>query len=239
MSDDGQWEFWIDRGGTFTDIVARRPDGELVTDKLLSVNPEQYDDAALAGIRHLLGIGLDAPIPAEDIASVKMGTTVATNALLEHEGERTVLVTTRGFHDALRIAYQARPDIFALEIRLPEMLYQRAIEVDERLAADGSVLRPLDVDGARAALAGLRDDGFDCVAIALLHAYRNAEHEERLAELAQTIGFSQISVSHEVSPTMKLVARGDTTVVDAYLSPILSRYVRRSVASARPRRHPR
>ncbi|MDX1610576.1 MAG: hydantoinase B/oxoprolinase family protein [Halofilum sp. (in: g-proteobacteria)] len=227
MTDRKQWEFWIDRGGTFTDIVARDPDGELATHKLLSVNPDQYEDAALAGIRHLLQIGLDDPIPADDIASVKMGTTVATNALLEHKGERTALVTTRGFHDALRIAYQARPDIFALNIQLPEMLYERAVEVDERLAADGSVLEPLDEHGAREALQALRDDGFDCLAIALLHAYRNAEHEEKLAEFAQTLGFSQISVSHEVSPTMKLVARGDTTVVDAYLSPVLNRYIDR------------
>ncbi len=227
---DGQWEFWVDRGGTFTDIVARRPDGALVTHKLLSDNPAQYDDAALAGIRHLLDLATDAPIPADAIASVKMGTTVATNALLEHRGERTALITTRGLADALRIGYQARPDIFALAIRLPQMLYERALEVDERLAADGSVVQPLDEDGARAALAELRSEGFDSVAIALLHGYCNPAHEQRLVELAHDAGFGQISASHEVSPTMKLVARGDTTVVDAYLSPVLRRYVDRVAA---------
>ncbi len=225
-----QWEFWVDRGGTFTDIVARRPDGELVTHKLLSENPQQYDDAALAGIRHLLGLPADAPVPAEQIASVKMGTTVATNALLEHRGERTALVITRGFADALRIGYQARPDIFALKIELPEMLYERVVEVDERLAADGSVVEPLDEHSARAALAELRTEGFDSVAIALLHGYRNPQHEQRLVELAREAGFAQISASHEVSPTLKLVARGDTAVVDAYLSPVLRRYVDRVAA---------
>lgn len=227
---DRQWEFWIDRGGTFTDIVARRPDGELVTHKLLSENPGQYEDAALAGIRHLLDRPTDAPVPAEHIASVKMGTTVATNALLEHRGERTALITTRGFADALRIGYQGRSDIFALNIQLPAMLYERAIEVDERVAADGSVVEPLDADHARGAFAALRAEGFDSIAIALLHGYRNAEHEQRLVNLAREAGFAQISASHEVSPTMKLVARGDTTVVDAYLSPVLRRYVDRVAA---------
>jgi len=221
----GHWDFWIDRGGTFTDIVARRPDGELVTHKLLSENPGQYDDAALAGIRHVLELPVDAPVPADDIGSVKMGTTVATNALLEHKGERTALITTRGFADALRIAYQARPDIFALHIELPQMLYERVVEIDERAAADGTVLRPLDEDGARRALAELRADGFDSVAIAFLHGYALQDHEARVAELAREAGFGQVSTSHEVSPTMKLVARGDTAVVDAYLSPVLRRYV--------------
>ncbi len=230
MSDTGVWDFWVDRGGTFTDVVARRPDGELVSHKLLSDNPEQYDDAALAGMRHLLGLAPGDPMPAERIGRVKMGTTVATNALLEHKGEPTALVTTRGFRDALRIGYQARPDIFALDVRLPDMLYTTAVEVDERLAADGAVLRPLDQPQARAALRDLRAQGFDSVAIALLHGYRNTDHEHRIAAMARDLGFAQVSVSHEVSPTMKLVARGDTTVVDAYLSPVLRRYVDRVAA---------
>ena len=227
MSSDGQWEFWIDRGGTFTDIVARAPDGALVTHKLLSENPGQYEDAALAGIREVLGLAVDAAVPEADVASVKMGTTVATNALLEHRGERTALLITRGFRDALRIAYQARPDIFALDIRLPQMLFERVVEIDERVAADGTVLQPLDEDGTRAALADLRAAGFDSLAIAFLHGYAHQAHEARAAELARAQGFGQVSVSHEVSPTMKLVARGDTTVVDAYLSPVLRRYVDR------------
>jgi len=225
VNDRRQWDFWIDRGGTFTDIVARRPDGGLVTHKLLSENPDQYEDAALAGIREVMGLGLDAPIPGDDIASVKMGTTVATNALLEHNGERTALLTTRGFHDALRIGYQARPDIFALHIVLPEMLYQRVVEIDERAAADGSILVGLDEDAVRQALATLRADGFDSLAVAFLHGYLAQAHEARVAELAREAGFRQVSTSHEASPTMKLIARGDTAVVDAYLSPVLNRYI--------------
>lgn len=219
------WQFWVDRGGTFTDIVARAPDGSLQCRKLLSENPEHYKDAAVQGIRELLGLGGDEPIPPGTIAAVKMGTTVATNALLERKGERTVLLITRGFGDLLRIGYQARPQLFALDIELPELLYKRAIEVDERLAADGQVLQPLDETRARAALEKARSEGFDSVAIALLHSYKNPEHEQALAALAVDLGFSQVSVSHQCSPLMKLVSRGDTTVVDAYLSPILRRYV--------------
>jgi len=219
------WQFWIDRGGTFTDVVARRPDGVTVTHKLLSENPRRYPDAAIQGIRDLLGVADGDPLPTAEIESVKMGTTVATNALLEREGEPTVLVTTAGFADALRIGYQARPDIFAIDIVLPEMLYRHVIEVDERMDAGGEVLQPLDEQGARAELVAVREQGFDAVAICLLHGYRYTDHERRLGEIARSLGFSQVSVSHEVSPLMKLVSRGDTTVVDAYLSPILRRYV--------------
>eukprot|EP00171_Calliarthron_tuberculosum_P004597 IDg4597t1 len=195
--------------------------------KLLSENPRRYADAAVQGIRELLGVASGDPLPVEEIESVKMGTTVATNALLERNGERTVLVTTRGFADVLRIGYQARPDLFALDIQLPEMMYERVIEVDERVRADGTVLVTLDASAARAALADARSAGFRSVAIALLHGYRYTAHERALASLAHALAFEQVSVSHEVSPLMKLVSRGDTTVVDAYLSPILSRYVTR------------
>jgi len=225
-----RWRFWIDRGGTFTDIVARAPDGRLVTHKLLSVNPGQYDDAALQGIRDLLGVAADAPIPAEKIDSVRMGTTVATNALLERAGERTALVITRGFADALRIGYQNRPDIFARRIRLPAQLYERVIEADERVTAEGEVLVPLDEDRLAADLAAAREAGVGSVAIVLMHGYRHHAHEARAAALARAAGFGQVSVSHRVSPLMKLVSRGDTTVVDAYLSPILRRYVDRVAA---------
>jgi 5-oxoprolinase (ATP-hydrolysing) len=222
------WQFWIDRGGTFTDIVARRPDGRLVTHKLLSENPEQYRDAAVAGIRHLLGLAPDAPIPAGQaqlIAAVKMGTTVATNALLERKGEPTALAITRGFRDALRIAYQNRPRLFDRHIVLPELLYTRVIEVDERMGAHGDVVLPLDEAGARRALQDAYDAGLRALAIVFMHGYRHTRHEEAVARIAGEIGFTQVSVSHAVSPMMKLVARGDTTVVDAYLSPILRRYV--------------
>ncbi len=219
------WSFWIDRGGTFTDLVALRPDGALVTHKLLSENPQQYRDAALAGIRHLLGVPGGAPIPVEQIDCVRMGTTVATNALLERKGEPTVLAITRGFRDALRIAYQNRPQIFARHIVLPERLYARVFEVRERLGAQGERVEPLDADGARADLERAHAEGFRSVAIVLMHADRHPEHERALAKLARAIGFPQVSVSHEVTPLMKLVARGDTTVVDAYLSPVLRRYV--------------
>ena len=221
------WRFWIDRGGTFTDIVAARPDGSLVTHKLLSLNPERYADAALQGIRDCLGIGGDEAIPQQQIAEVRMGTTVATNALLERKGEATALLITRGFGDALRIAYQQRPDIFARHIVLPELLYRQVIEVDERIDAQGNVLRPLDVSALGPSLQQLLQDGITSVAIVFMHAYRYPEHERQVAQLANTLGFAQVSVSHEVSPVMKLVSRGDTTVVDAYLSPILQRYVRR------------
>ena len=229
----GRWQFWIDRGGTFTDIVALRPDGAVLTHKLLSSNPARYDDAALAGIRHFLGVAPGAPIPAQRIAAVKMGTTVATNALLERKGEPTALLVTRGFRDALRIGYQNRPRLFDLHIVLPELLYGRVDEIDERLSARGEVLLPLDAAGARACLQAAWDAGFRAVAIAFLHAYRYPEHERRVAELARAIGFPQVSVSHEVSPLMKLVGRGDTTVVDAYLSPILRRYVDRVAGELR------
>ncbi|HJW52056.1 MAG TPA: hydantoinase B/oxoprolinase family protein [Burkholderiaceae bacterium] len=221
----GQWEFWIDRGGTFTDIVALRPDGALVTHKLLSDNPDLYRDAAVAGIRHLLGCNAAAPIPVERIAAIKMGTTVATNALLERKGEPTVLVITHGFRDALRIAYQNRPRLFERNIVLPELLYAQVIEADERISAHGEVLQPLDEAALRGELSRAYDSGLRSCAIVLMHGYRHTAHEQAAARIAREIGFTQVSVSHEVSPLMKLVARGDTTVVDAYLSPILRRYV--------------
>ena len=222
-----RWQFWIDRGGTFTDIVALKPDGTLAAHKLLSENPEQYGDAALAGIRDLLGIGRGEAIPGERIAAVKMGTTVATNALLERKGERTVLFITRGFRDALRIAYQNRPRLFDRHIVLPELLYAKVVEVEERIGAHGEVLRALDETRTRAELAAAHAERFRSIAIVFMHCYRYAQHEARVAELAKEQGFTQISVSHRVSPLMKLVGRGDTTVVDAYLSPILRRYVDR------------
>ena len=220
-----KWDFWIDRGGTFTDLVARKPDGKLQAHKLLSENPENYKDAAIQGIRDLMGIAKDAKIPADQIAAVKMGTTVATNALLERKGDRTLLLTTRGFRDALEIGYQARPDIFALNIIKPELLYEQVAEVDERVLADGTVEKPLAEDGARAALQAGFDAGIRAVAIVFMHGYRYTDHEKRAGEIAREVGFTQVSISHEVSPLMKLVGRGDTTVVDAYLSPILRRYV--------------
>ena len=219
------WQFWIDRGGTFTDVVARRPDGALVTHKLLSDNPEHYRDAAIAGIRKLLGIAPDAPVRGVD--TVRMGTTVATNALLERKGDRTLLVVNRGFRDALRIGYQARPHLFDLRITLPEMLYERVVEVDGRVAADGEVLAPLDRAAAEAALREAYADGIRSVAIVLMHGYRHPEHELALGRLARAIGFAQVSTSFETSPLMKLVGRGDTTVADAYLSPLLRRYIDR------------
>jgi 5-oxoprolinase (ATP-hydrolysing) len=219
------WQFWIDRGGTFTDIVARRPDGQLVTHKLLSENPEQYRDAAVAGIRHLLGVAAGAPIPVQRIEAVKMGTTVATNALLERKGEPTALAITRGFRDALRIAYQNRPRLFDRHIVLPELLYSRVIEIDERVGAHGELLEPIDAAATRVALQQVYDQGLRSLAIVFMHGYRFTEHESIAARIAREIGFTQVSVSHQVSPMMKLVARGDTTVVDAYLSPILRRYV--------------
>lgn len=221
---NGAWQFWIDRGGTFTDVVAKRPDGGLITHKLLSENPGRYKDAAMAGIRAILGLSANEPLPAT-VSAIKMGTTVATNALLERKGERTLLVTTKGFKDALRIAYQNRPKIFARRIELPELLHSDVVEVDERITAQGEVLIPLDEAGARTEIARAHAAGFRSIAILLMHGYRFSDHEKRLAAIAQEIGFPQISVSHDVSPLMKLVSRGDTTVVDAYLSPILRRYV--------------
>ncbi len=226
----GRWQFWIDRGGTFTDIVARRPDGHLVTHKLLSDNPSRYADAAVVGIRALLGLAPDDPIPAERIEAVRMGTTVATNALLERKGAHTVLVITRGFGDALRIGYQNRPHIFSRNIILPELLYQRVIEVDERITADGTVLRAPDLDRLADQLQTAYDDGIRAVAVVCLHSHLHPAHEQAIGEVVEQIGFPQISLSAEVSPLMKLVSRGDTTVVDAYLSPILRRYIERVAA---------
>ena len=223
----GRWQFWIDRGGTFTDIVARRPDGGVVTHKLLSEDPGHYDDAALAGIRDLLGVPRGRAIPAERIAEVRMGTTLATNALLERKGEPTALFITRGFRDQLKIGYQNRPRLFDCHIVLPEPLYGSVYEVNERVSARGEVLEPLDEERARRDLADARRRGYGAAAIVLMHGYRYPAHELRLEALARAAGFTQVSVSHQASPLMKLVARGDTTVADAYLSPLLRRYVER------------
>ncbi|MEU4351336.1 hydantoinase B/oxoprolinase family protein [Streptomyces sp. NPDC023838] len=221
----GRWEFWIDRGGTFTDVVGRRPDGRLVSRKLLSHDPERHRDAAVAGIRLLLGLGPDEPVPADRISVVKMGTTVATNALLERRGEPTVLVVTEGFRDALRIAYQNRPRLFDRHIVLPDAVYERVVEVAERVDAHGVTVRPLDLAGVTEGLRAAHADGFRSAAVVLMHGYRHPDHEVAVAEAARELGFTQVSCSHEVSPLIKLVPRGDTTVVDAYLSPILRRYV--------------
>ena len=219
------WDFWIDRGGTFTDIVARRPDRSLHVAKLLSENPGRYDDAAIEGIRRFLDVAPGDPLPADQIDSVRMGTTVATNALLERQGARTALITTTGFADVLRIGYQARPDLFALDIELPEMLYETVLEIDERVSVDGDVLTTLDDDLVRAELEALKSAGIESVAIVFLHGCWFPDHERRVGEMARQVGFEQVSVSHEVSPLTKIVSRGDTTVVDAYLSPVLRRYV--------------
>src|SRR3954466_13723821 len=220
------WQFWIDRGGTFTDVVARRPDGAIVTHKLLSENPGRYADAAIAGIRESLSLKEGEAIRAGIIEAVKMGTTVATNALLERKGEDTVLFITRGFRDQLRIAYQNRPRIFDRHIRLPELLYRKAVEVDERMGARGEIVHPLNETQVRRELQAARAAGFRSIAIVLLHGYRFPDHEARGAQRAHEAGFEQVSASHAVSPLMKVVSRGDTTVVDAYLSPILKRYVK-------------
>jgi 5-oxoprolinase (ATP-hydrolysing) len=227
------WRFWIDRGGTFTDIVAERPDGEVLVKKLLSENPERYRDAAVQGIREFLKVS-DGPIPPGLIAEVKMGTTVATNALLERKGERTLLAITRGFKDALRIGYQNRPKLFDRRIVLPTMLYEQAVEIDERVTAEGEILTPLDEAQARAALQAAFDAGIRAVAIVFMHAYRHPAHEARAAEIAREVGFTQVSTSHETAALMKLVGRGDTTVADAYLSPILRRYVDRVACELGP-----
>ncbi|MDE1969930.1 MAG: 5-oxoprolinase, partial [Alphaproteobacteria bacterium] len=219
------WQFWIDRGGTFTDIVARRPDGTLVTRKLLSENPARYRDAAVAGIRAILGVAPDAQLLDGAIDAVKMGTTVATNALLERKGERTVLVITKGFGDALRIGYQNRPKLFERHIVLPDLVYERVIEVDERVTAEGAVLRAPDLERVASDLRAARDAGCNGAAVVFMHGYRYPGHERAVADVARRAGFAQVSASHAVSPLMKLVSRGDTTVVDAYLSPILRRYV--------------
>ena len=222
-----RWQFWIDRGGTFTDVVGRAPDGSLHTHKLLSENPEAYEDAALQGIRDLLRLAPDAPVPEAEIDAVKMGTTVATNALLERKGDRTLLIVTKGFRDQLRIAYQARPRLFDRQIILPEMLYERVEEVNERIDAHNNVLMPLDLDDLAPRLQAAFNDGIRSVAIVLMHGYRLPDHEISVAALAREIGFTQVSTSHDTSPMIKFVGRGDTTVADAYLSPILRRYIDR------------
>ncbi|WP_439273687.1 hydantoinase B/oxoprolinase family protein [Pseudochrobactrum sp. HB0163] len=219
------WDFWIDRGGTFTDIIGRDEQGILHSCKVLSENPAAYPDAAVHGIRQLLGLAAGAPVPAGKIAEVRMGTTVATNALLERKGEKLALITTRGFRDALRIGYQERKNIFATEIIKPDALYDCVVEIDERVLADGSIEVPLDIAQAQASLRALKMQGYDAVAIVFMHAYKFPGHEAAVAAIAREIGISQVSVSHEVSPLIKLVGRGDTTVVDAYLSPVLRRYV--------------
>ena len=220
------WQFWVDRGGTFTDIVAKSPDGELCTHKLLSENPEVYPDAAVHGIRELLGLGVEDPIPAGQISAVKMGTTVATNALLERKGERTLLLITKGMRDLLRIGFQNRPKLFDVNIKLPELLYEDVIEIQERITANGEVITPLEQENTRADLLDAYARGYRSIAVALMHSYRFSEHEKQIGEMARQIGFDQVSLSHEASPLIKLVSRGDTAVVDAYLSPILRRYVR-------------
>ncbi len=220
-----RWQFWIDRGGTFTDIVARRPNGSLTIHKLLSENPERYQDAAIQGIRDILGLAPTTPLPLGQIAAIKMGTTVATNALLERQGDRVVLLVTKGFRDALRIGYQNRPQIFARHIVLPEMLYERVVEVEERYTAQGEELIPVNLAAVQNDLQAVYAMGIRACAIAFMHGYRYPDHEQQVAAIAREIGFTQISVSHIISPLMKLVSRGDTTVVDAYLSPILRRYV--------------
>jgi 5-oxoprolinase (ATP-hydrolysing) len=225
-----RWQFWIDRGGTFTDIVARRPDGSITTHKLLSENPEQYRDAAVAGIRHLLGLKAGEPVTPALVECVKMGTTVATNALLERKGEPTLLVTTRGFRDALRIAYQNRPRLFDRRIVLPELLYREVVEAQERVGAHGDVLLPLDEAALRADLQAAHGRGLRSVAVVFMHGYRFTAHEQAASRIAREVGFTQVSTSHETSPMMKFVSRGDTTVVDAYLSPILRRYVEQVAA---------
>jgi 5-oxoprolinase (ATP-hydrolysing) len=227
----GKWQFGIDRGGTFTDIVARTPDGRLLTYKLLSENPEAYADAATTGIADLLGLARGTALPTELIESVKMGTTVATNALLERKGDPVLLVVSQGFRDALEIGYQARPNIFARKIEKPSMLYAAVAEVPERIRADGTVETPLDLDALHDVLQAAREDGIDAVAIVFMHAYAHPRHEQQAAELASELGFAQISASHAVSPLVKFVGRGDTTVVDAYLSPLLRRYVDRVAAA--------
>ena len=219
------WQFWIDRGGTFTDVIGKSPEGKIILHKLLSENPEQYPDAPIQGIRNILGITQKDPIPTNKIDVVKMGTTVATNALLERKGDRVVLAITQGFKDALRIGYQNRPDIFALHIVLPEMLYEEVVEISERYTATGEELQPVNHEQARKDLQAAFDRGIRSCAILLMHSYNYPHHELEVAAIAKEIGFTQISVSHQVSPLIKFISRGDTTVVDAYLSPILRRYV--------------
>jgi 5-oxoprolinase (ATP-hydrolysing) len=227
----GGWRFWVDRGGTFTDLVGLRPDGTRVTHKLLSADPLHPEDAAVRGIRELLGLPHGADIPAGQLAEVRMGTTVGTNALLERRGEPTLLAITRGFADALRIGYQDRPDIFALQVLLPSPLCAQVVEIDERVRVDGTVEQPIDEEAVRAAQRAARTAGISAVAVALMHGYRHPKHERIVGRLARAEGFTQVSLSHETIPLMKLVSRAETTVVDAYLSPILRSYVE-SVSSA-------
>ena len=233
-----QWQFWVDRGGTFTDIVAKDPEGKLLTHKLLSENPEVYKDAAIAGIRHLLKLTGDQAIPSGAIEAVKMGTTVATNALLERKGENTALLITQGLKDALFIGYQTRPDIFAINIQRPELLYKNVVEVEERLSAHGEIVTPLNALKAKQDLQGLFDAGTRSIAIVLMHGYRFNKHEIALEAIAKQIGFTQISVSHQVSPLQKIVSRGDTAVVDAYLSPVLRKYVQQVSWALNPKPDP-
>ena len=233
-----KWQFWIDRGGTFTDVVALTPQGKIITHKLLSENPEHYQSAPIEGIRRILEIPQDSPIPTGEIEVIKMGTTVATNALLERKGTPVVLVTNQGFKDILRIGYQNRPDIFARHIRLPEMLYKSVIEVSARYSAQGEELQPLDLKKVQQDLQQVYDQGICSCAIALIHSYRYPDHENAIAEIAEKIGFTQISVSHRVSNLIKLVGRGDTTVVDAYLSPILGEYAQKIEDNLHHRQQP-
>ena len=225
QQDKKLWQFWIDRGGTFTDIVGCNPDGEILIHKLLSENPNQYADAAIQGIRDLLKLTHKDAIPMAQIGVIKMGTTVATNALLERQGEKTLLAITEGFGDILRIGYQNRPKLFAIDILLPEMLYSDVIEIDERLDSHGCVIKPLDEKTTETQLQKYFIDGYRTLAIVLMHGYRYSEHEKKIAAIARRVGFTQISISHQVSPLMKIIPRGDTTVLDAYLSPVLRHYI--------------
>ncbi|EWH09610.1 5-oxoprolinase [Catenovulum agarivorans DS-2] len=220
------WQFWVDRGGTFTDIVAVKPDGTLTTHKLLSENPERYQNSAIQGIRELLQLSYEQAIPVELIDSVKVGTTVATNALLERKGEKTALVTTQGFKDCLKIAYQNRPDIFAQQINLPDTLFTEAFEISERICANGQVEQPLDIQDARTQLQQIKQRGYNAIAVVLLHSWINPQHEQALELVAKEVGFSQVSLSHKASQTIKLIPRGDTCVADAYLTPVMQNYVR-------------
>ena len=220
-----KWQFWIDRGGTFTDIIGRSPKGDISTHKLLSENSTQYKDAAIQGIRDLLCLKDEEDIPIDQIDSIKMGTTVATNALLERKGENTLLAISSGFADILRIGYQQRPKLFSLDIKLPDMLYSNIVEIEERIDINGKIIKKLDPIETKKLLKDAFDQGFKSIAIVLMHGYRHQSHEKQVSTIAKKIGFEQISVSHRVSPLMKIIPRGDTTVVDAYLSPILRRYV--------------
>jgi 5-oxoprolinase (ATP-hydrolysing) len=220
-----QWEFWIDRGGTFTDIIAHCEDGAIITHKLLSDNPSRYSDAALEGIRHILRLATNTPLPGEHISAIKMGTTVATNALLERKGEPTLLLTSQGFKDALEIGYQNRAEIFSFEINKPDILYQQVIEVPERMNVNGEIITPLNIEYTQQQLQQAYDYGLKSIAIVFMHSYRYPQHELQAAKIAKNIGFTQISISHKVSPLVKFISRGDTTVVDAYLTPILQRYI--------------